>query len=426
MKVWGKGRVALLLGAALTLAVFEATAFAQADVVLQWGVGQGGQFMELYERIAEMFEERHPGVEIEIVQAGYPELREKVIVAHASGDPIDVFEVHSSNLAEVAERGIAADLGPYLAADPDVQLDAYIPVTITGNQIRGKQMGLAVAAFVDVMYVNVEHFRTLGISLPPQPRGCWPDSCPQEWTWTDLADTLQRLTRDTDGDGEPDQHGLQLSDWWPRTTPFLFQAGAHFFDETYSRAVLDGEEAVEALTFLQDLAQRGFLSGGGFHQGTTSAYISGPWDLAGIDASGVDYDVVMLPRNRHHGTRASSLPIHMSAITPHPEIAWEFIKFVISPEVQSQLTESVEWLISSYVPAAIEYTRAPGGPQGKHVFFEQMMADPGHRPITHPSMQQFDAIIQSAWSAIWQGTTAVRPALQEANRQINAIIASQP
>jgi|GEM_PF-2834569 len=418
LKAW---RAALLF---VAMAAFSASGWAAEPIVLQWGVGQGGQFIELYQKVARMFEERHPHVRIEIVQAGYDELREKVIVAHAAGDPIDLFEAHSSHLMEMVERGIARDLGPFLAADPDVDLGGYIPVTVTGNQVNGRQVALPVAAFVDVLYINVEHFRTLGLALPPQPHGCMPDSCPEEWTWQEFADTLQRLTRDIDGDGVADRFGLQLGDWWPRTTPFLFQAGAHFFDETYSRAVLDSDEAVDALTFLQDLSLRGFLSGGGFTGGTASTYISGPWDLVALDASGIDYDVVMLPRHRHHGTRASNLPIHMSAITPYPEVAWEFIKFVISPEVQGRLTESVEWLVSSYVPAALEYVRAPGGPAGKHVFFEQMMVDPGHRVITHPALSQMDSIIQRAWSSIWRGEAAVRPALEEANRQMNAMMAS--
>lgn len=420
-RVYRRG-LAGVLGILLGFLMLSGGALAQEPIVLQWGVGQGGDFVWLYDRVARMFEERHPGVRIEIVQAGYDELREKVVIAHAAGDPIDIFEAHSSYLAEIAERGIAADLTPYIKADPDVQLDAYIPVTVTGNQVGGRQIGLPVAAFMDVMYVNVEHFRSQGLNLPPQPQGCVPDSCPEEWTWEDLASTLQRLTRDLDGDGVPDRVGLQLGDWWPRTTPFLLQAGAHLFDETYTRAVLDSPEAIDALTFLQDLSVRGLLSGGGFSQGTTSTYISGPWDLVGIEATGIDFDVVMLPRHRHHGTRASNLPIHMSGITPYPELAWEFIKFVISPEVQHQLTDSVEWVVSSYIPAALDYASAPGGPAGKHVFFEQMMVDPGHRLISHPAMPQMDAIIQSAWSAIWRGEVAVRPALEEANRQMNAIL----
>ena len=423
MRAGGKG-LWMAVGFALLGALWSSVVWAQEPIVLQWGVGQGGQFIELYQRVAEMFEERHPHVKIEIVQAGYDELREKVIVAHAAGDPIDVFEAHSAHLMEMVDRGIARDLGPFLEADPSVDLEGYIPVTITGNQVRGRQVALPVAAFVDVLYVNVEHFKTLGLPLPPQPHGCVPDSCPEEWTWQEFAETLQRLTRDTDGDGVPDRFGLQLGDWWPRTTPFLFQAGAHFFDESYTRAILDSEEAVDALSFLQDLSLRGFLSGGGFSGGTASTYISGPWDLPGLDASGIDYDVVMLPRHRHHGTRASNLPIHMSAITPYPEIAWEFIKFVISPEVQSTLTESVEWVISSYIPAALEYVRAPGGPAGKHVFFEQMMADPGHRVITHPALSQMDPVVQRAWTSIWRGESAVRPALEEATRQMNAIMAA--
>lgn len=52
-----------------------------------------------------------------------------------------------------------------------------------------------------------------------------------------------------------------------------------------------------------------------------------------------------------------------------------------------------------------------------------MIADPGHRPITHPLMPRMEPIIQSTWSAIRRGETAVRPALEEANQRMNAILA---
>ncbi len=403
--------------------VLTASAASAAPVTLKWGVGQGGQFLDLYKEVARLFEERNPNVKIELIQAGYDQLREKVVVAHAAGTPIDLFEAHSQYLAELAESGIIADLGPFIAADRDLRLQNYIPVTVTGNQWKGKQVGLPVAAFMDVMYYNRRHFADAGLPEPPRPQGCRTDSCPQWWDWTDLENTLRKLQRDTNGDGKPDQVGLQMTSFWSRIMPFIFQAGGHLFDENYSRAILDQEPAVETLTFLQNLQSRGLLAGSGFFEGRTTMYVSGPWDLPGAIQAGIDFDVAMLPRYRHFGTRASNLPIHMSSITPHKKEAWEFIKFLLSPEVQRQLTRKVEWLVPAYIPAALEYTRRSGPPASKHVFYEQMVADPGHRILSHPLMPKIGPIVQGAFDRIWRGETAVRPALQEATRQINALLA---
>ncbi|HEX6971721.1 MAG TPA: extracellular solute-binding protein, partial [Limnochordia bacterium] len=121
-------RSMLALSLAVLLACSAATAVAApAQITLQWGVGQGGAFMELYQRIADAFEAAHPNVTIQITQSGYDQLREKVVVGHAAGTPIDIFEAHSQFLAELAEEGIIADLGPYLAADRSLDLSQYIP-----------------------------------------------------------------------------------------------------------------------------------------------------------------------------------------------------------------------------------------------------------------------------------------------------------
>jgi len=65
-----------------------------------------------------------------------------------------------------------------------------------------------------VVYWNRGLFKKLGVP-PPKP----------DWSWYDFRKTAQALTRDEDGDGRTDLHGLAFEPNLSRLAPFIWQAG---------------------------------------------------------------------------------------------------------------------------------------------------------------------------------------------------------
>ena len=133
-------------------------------------------------------------------------------------------------------------------------------------------------------------------------------------THSELLAAFKRLTRDTDGDGRPDQWGLWATlktTWYERFYDFypLYLAGSGGKTlVTDGKVVFENEAAVEAL----DVLRRGFAEGGlpssnfaigrdPFIDGTVAMKIIGPWflkELNELKVTGLRFDVVPVPSRR--------------------------------------------------------------------------------------------------------------------------------
>ncbi len=95
-----------------------------------------------------------------------------------------------------------------------------------------------------LMYYNVELFEEAGVSIDDIK------------TWDDYIEVGKKITQDTDGDGKVDQYMLAV----PNAEASSFdgmsrQLGSNYFDEN-GNVVLDREENVKALQYLQDFVYK--------------------------------------------------------------------------------------------------------------------------------------------------------------------------
>ncbi|HEX6971054.1 MAG TPA: sugar ABC transporter substrate-binding protein [Limnochordia bacterium] len=392
---------------AVLLALVGLGAPGHAQVVLRWATGQGGAYFEFAQALAARYEEE-TGVKIDVQFANYDELREKVIIQHAIGDPIDIFDMHSAYLIELTEAGILMDLRPYLEMSSVIDLDEYIPATVEGNNWNGKQVGLPIATFFDVLYYNADHFADTGLAEPPA-----------RWTWDDFERDLQTLTR-IGPDGSIERAGLQHHPWWATTMQFIYQAGGDFFDSANRRAVLDEAPVVEAVSFLKELRDRQLMVDDGFRQGRVATLVAGSWDLRSLSELGIPFGVANLVY-RGTGTRASNLPFHMSSISHHPDAAWAFIEYLFSPEVQAELHAAMGWM-PAWIPAAQQFVNQPAPLPLHRERLLELLVSGGHIPPRHPLFARIEPSVNQTFDRIFRGELAVESGLAELNRQINAII----
>ena len=132
-------------------------------------------------------------------------------------------------------------------------------------------------------------------------------------TMADLAALGGTLTRDTDGDGDPDRYALV----WNYTEPFFFipfltSFGGWVMDDA-GRPTLDTPETVAAIQYVLDLRDRyGVIPREAdyetakalFRDETAAATIDGPWSWSGYQDAGVDVQLAPLPVNEQTGLYA--------------------------------------------------------------------------------------------------------------------------
>ena len=135
-------------------------------------------------------------------------------------------------------------------------------------------------------------------------------------TLAELAALGSTLTKDTDGDGDPDEYALV----WNYTEPFFFipfltSFGGWVMDDA-GNPTLDTPETVAAIQYVLDLRDRyGVIpreadyetSKALFRDDYAAATIDGPWSWGGYQEAGVDLRLSLLPINEETGLYAQPM-----------------------------------------------------------------------------------------------------------------------
>lgn len=293
----------------------------------------------ILEEVAREFEAAHPGVHVEVLSsASAAGAHEKVRFMLAGGLPLDVTWIDVTEFGAFLAEGVLTDLQPYFDADPTWDPTDYFPQVLDGlRDERGHLYGLPSTFTPYVMYVNRTLLQREGVPPPP------PD-----WTWDDLLERCRCATRDTDGDGRPDQWGLELTLWLQPLATWVWQNGGDFLDAS-GRCALDRPEAVEALAFLRRLLHEervarpatfeGQMQFGLFQAGRTAFY--GPvgyWETYRFQSiTDFEWDVLPLPRRRAAATAIAMRFYVVPRTARRPRLAYEFVRALASDTMQRGL-----------------------------------------------------------------------------------------
>ncbi|MGC9512632.1 MAG: extracellular solute-binding protein [Fidelibacterota bacterium] len=194
-----------------------------------------------------------------------------------------------------------------------------------------------------VMY-NVRLFREAGVKNPPE-------------TYSEYLEAARLITKDLDGDGHFDQwmgyRDIQPI-WWQRlfdyyTFYIAASGGKTLFDK--SDIVFNNDASVKVFQFFQELYAKGYyprttFQGDQFVAGKLATQFTGPWNVIHIqNYAGPDFEFdispIPLPDDTEGPvyTYGDHKNIALFSTTEHPEAAWEFAKFLITPQADLRLLE---------------------------------------------------------------------------------------
>lgn len=196
-----------------------------------------------------------------------------------------------------------------------------------------------------LMLYNADLFREAGIERPPE-------------TYAEYLAAAARVTADTDGDGQTDRW-MGARDirpiWWQRyfdVYPLYLAAsgGQTLFDEGGDLAL--NEAALrEVYGFFQTVYARRYyplttLQGNAFAQRRVATEFTGPWTAAWLveNAPEIRFDFAPVPVpdgfDGEPVTYGDYKNIAVFASTRHPEAAWAFAQYLVSPEADRLLIET--------------------------------------------------------------------------------------
>ncbi len=283
-----------------------------------------------------------PGATVDLIQQPYTQFFDLLKTNAAGGDLPDVFTMSQDNFFFYADNDVLLDLQPYW---DQFGIDTSIWGSGLVDPYRWGDNGDLYAAPVNwdtiAIYYNKDMFDAAGLDYPTA-----------DWDWNDFAAAAETLT-----DPENDVYGASVyaeyqagyANWIAATgvTPVV--------DAAHTRCTLGDDGSLEALNYLKDLYDKGYMPSVSVMGGSSAddafnfwasekvAMISGgSWALPAAFNVDFNWDLVQLPKNPTTGRSRSivhAVGYVASSRTANPDLVANLILFLASDEGQAFFAE---------------------------------------------------------------------------------------
>ncbi len=292
---------------------------------------------EAIQKITDDFMAQNPNVKVTLMnQGGYRDLFDKLMASAKANQLPNLAQIYSNRLSWYVDKGLALDLTPYMAAEGTGLTEedyADIPTMFMDDCIWGEgQYAMPFNKSMMVLYYNVGMFEEAGIEVPT--------------TWEEWAAAAEKLTKDTDGDGEPDVYGVVFAnDLSTDIAPWLKQAGGATMNEETDELYFDTPETKEAVDFLNSMFQNKTARFAGedknsnvpVQQGRAAMCVASTSALPYIESDtmeGITINAAALPGHKtddqlYYGTNVTVFDTGSDA---QKQAAWDYLKFLTSTE----------------------------------------------------------------------------------------------
>lgn len=301
-----------------------------------WDVANANSFVIIDEAIAR-FEQEHPGVRIHyysgVRKDDYSEWLSRKLLA---GEEPDVFMVLGDDFNQFSSLGVMKNLDDIIQADPDFDPERYFSSAFRTGQYGGAQYALPYEAVPTLMFVNKTLLTREGIEIPD------PD-----WTWQDLYEICQKVTKDTDGDGALDHFGIYNFDW----KDAVCSNGGEIFRPDGTACYLTDDKIAESVKYIRQLnelnqgqkvVQDDFNGGSVAFMPLTFAeyrtYKTYPYKIRRY--ANFQWDCITMPAGGQgeNLSQVDALLMGISANTKEEKLAWEFLKLLTYDEqIQTEI-----------------------------------------------------------------------------------------
>jgi|Deesub1362B_J571_1020462.scaffolds.fasta_scaffold00353_27 multiple sugar transport system substrate-binding protein len=394
-----------------------------------FAVGGAPNEIDYWQKVIEEFQKKYPGVTVELKRQATDTEQRRLDLVNAlrakSSDP-DVF------LMDVAW------LGQFIASDWLEPLDSYVErdnydlsvffqsVVNLADKQNGKLYALPVYIDAGLLYYRKDLLQKYGYDKPPE-------------TWQELVEMAQKIQKE-ERKSNPNfwgfvWQGKQYEGLVCDFVEYVYSNGGYLMKD--GKPTLNLPQNVEALQFMVDLIHKYKISPPNtytemteepvrltFQQGNALFERNWPyaWGLHNADDSPVKDKVGIAPLPHFPGHKSAATlggwHIGISKYSDNKDVAWEFIKFVMSYEQQKGFAMNLGWN-----PGRTDVYNDPDvvakAPHLKELraVFENAVP----RPIV-PYYPQLSKIIQKYINAALAGKMTPKEALDQAQKEVEDLI----
>lgn len=300
-----------------------------------WDVPQGEPYA-IIDAVIEEFEAENPGVKVKYVSGIKKEdYSEWLAEQFIDGNEPDVFFILAEDFNLYASMGGLMNLNGFMARDADFSAEVYYPAAFNFGKSENISYALPCESAVTFMFVNKSLLAKEGIAIPKN-----------DWTWKDFLEICRKVTRDTDGDGVPDQFGCYDYSWQDAA----ISNGVKFFRDDGKTSYFADSRMEEAVKFMMELrgVNGGFeVSHKDFDIGRVAfrpfnfaeyrTYKPYPWRIKKY--SSFEWDCIKMPAGNSGGNISvmNTLLVGMSSRTFNKNLAWALLKKICYDKTTQQM-----------------------------------------------------------------------------------------
>ncbi|MEK8129861.1 sugar ABC transporter substrate-binding protein [Paenibacillus filicis] len=306
------------------------------------------------EKLIPDFEKQHPNIKVKVTKAPYEQFDSKLQSSIAANNAPDVTSHWGyGGFMEYYNKGMLADLTPLMEADSFKASDYNMLEDLMNiYKVNGKTYGIPVNSYVTVLLYNKDLFDKAGLAYPPT------DYNDKSWTYDKMVDYAAKMTVDSK-DLNKVQYGLDFG-WGERDQKPQYFGAKIYSDDTWqnggkpSAVNLTKPDVIEAYKKIYGLIWDKKVSptpafsksvsgqfGDPFLSGKIGMSVVGSWSLAASSEFSFKVGVAAVPQGPNEKVRSVLYvdPLFVLKDSKHPKEAYEWIKYLITTEVQEKSIE---------------------------------------------------------------------------------------
>lgn len=288
----------------------------------------GDEQGEALAKIVKEYNESQSEIYVSPVFVSMDEIKKQYTMGAVSGNLPDIGLVDGPDMASFVSLGVFQDITEYLSNWEDIEMFYDGPLA-SCKDADGNIYGIPNNSNCLAIACNMDILKAAGIEEPPT-------------TWDELREVCEKTANPDEG-----IYGLALSaasteEGTFQFIPWLYGAGG---DVT----AVDSEEGVEALSYLTDMVENGYISKevvnwtqndayNAFITGRAAMMEFGTWYIANMDGMDKDkitfeYEFVQMPKNgENQATVLGGENFGVCAGSEYTEECVDFLKYAMSAE----------------------------------------------------------------------------------------------
>ena len=304
------------------------------------------------------FPDKAPNVKIDAEFLPWTEVDSKLFLTNAGNEYYDIVLVNVSTLPALIQAGILADMSSYAEADGFDPHEVFTPAMANLATYGDGIYALPFETDTRVLAVNTKILEEENLELPE--------------TKEDMLEIAKAVTKDLDGDGVNDQFGYSMN--ISRTLPciyiqgnWLLGNGLHVYDiEDNGNIVskLDSEAGVDFFNWASEMGKYmpndmisydNAMIDNAFATGKFAMYTYGAWMHSRDDfnktvaENNTEYKLILNPAGTEsRASTSGGWMLGVSSKCQNKQGAWDFIKFMVDPEVNASVCSALPPVKEAY------------------------------------------------------------------------------